>query len=137
MRIEVFTFLPDDAKSIRIEVFVIEQGFTEEFDTDDERAIHFVGYVDDNAIATCRVLSNGDGSYFIGRIAVRQEYRKKNFGAQIVNRAEEYIKANGGHTIYIHSQEQAVPFYTKIGYKDTGKRDFEEGCPHRMLIKQI
>lgn len=137
MRFEVFTSLPDDAKAIRIEVFVDEQGFTEEFDNDDERAIHFVGYINDNAIATCRVLSSSDGSYFIGRIAVRKEYRKRNFGAQIVNRAEEHIKANGGHTIYIHSQEQAVPFYTKIGYNDTGKRDFEEGCPHRMLIKQI
>ena len=137
MRCKTFTSLPDDAKSIRIEVFVDEQGFTEEFDTDDERATHIVGYTDDNAIATCRVLSNGDGSYFIGRIAVKKDYRKRNFGAQIVDFAEKYIKANDGHRIYIHSQEQAVLFYTKLGYKDTGERDFEEGCPHRMLTKQL
>ena len=137
MRFETYTSLPVEAKSIRIEVFVDEQGFTEEFDTDDDKAIHFVGYIEDKAVATCRVLSNGDGSYFIGRIAVKKNFRKQSFGAKIVNRAEEYIKANGGHTIFIHSQEQAVVFYTKIGYKDTGKRDFEEGCPHRMLIKEL
>ncbi len=137
MRIEVFNTLPEDAKLIRIEVFVDEQGFTEEFDSDDASAIHIVGYIDDNAVATSRILDNGGGSYFIGRIAVKKAYRKKGFGAEIVKAAENIISYKGGKTVYIHSQEQALPFYRSIGYTKTGERDFEEGCPHRMMIKYL
>ena len=38
--------LPADAKAIRIEVFVDEQGFHEEFDGRDDRAYHAVLYRD-------------------------------------------------------------------------------------------
>lgn len=137
MIIEQYTSLPDDARVIRIEVFVDEQGFTEEFDTDDAKAIHLVGYIENEPIATCRILKNNDGSYFIGRIAVKKSFRMNGYGAKIVAEAEKIISANEGKTVYIHSQEQAVPFYSKIGYTDTGKRDFEEGCPHRMLVKHL
>lgn len=137
MKIEVFSSLPDDARDIRIEVFVDEQGFTEEFDTDDATAIHLVGYVDNKAVSTCRVIDRFDGSYFIGRIAVRKMHRKLGLGSKIVAAAEDFIKTQNGKYIYIHSQEQAKTFYEKIGYADTGERDFEEGCPHCMLIKML
>lgn len=137
MRINVFSSLPDDAREIRTEVFVSEQGFTEEFDTDDSTAIHIVGYIDNKAVATCRVIDRLDGSYFIGRIAVRKAYRKIGLGSLIVAAAENVIAQRNGKSIYIHSQEQAKAFYEKIGYTDTGERDLEEGCPHCMLIKTL
>lgn len=137
MRIKIFDSLPKDAIDIRTEVFVDEQGFTEEFDSDDLHAVHLVGYENDKAVATCRIIYNGDGSLYIGRIAVRKKFRKKGHGSQIVRAAERFIAEKGGHTVYIHSQEQAVPFYLRIGYADTGKCDFEEGCPHRLLIKSF
>ncbi len=137
MRIEHYATLPDDARVIRTEVFVDEQGFTEEFDTDDSRAIHIVGYLGDEPIATSRILKNSDGSYFIGRIAVTKAYRKNGYGAKIVSAAEKIIFSNGGRTVFIHSQEQAVPFYSRIGYVLTGERDYEEGCPHCMMIKHL
>ncbi len=137
MRIEIFDYLPNDAKEIRTAVFVDEQGFTEEFDSDDSTAIHLVGYLDNEAAATCRIIRKPDGNYFIGRIAVKSSHRGKGLGSLIVSKAEEIIRLNNGKSIYIHSQDQAKAFYLKIGYTDTGERDFEEGCPHCMLIKNL
>ena len=42
MIVKAFDKLPQDSKNIRETVFVDEQGFNEEFDTVDNRAIHFV-----------------------------------------------------------------------------------------------
>ena len=137
MRIEVSTFLPNDARNIRTKVFVDEQGFTEEFDNQDATSIHLVGYKNDIAVATCRIINQQNDNYLIGRIAVQKDYRKNGFGSLIVAEAEKIIRTRGGKRIYIHAQEQAKNFYLKIGYSDTGNRDFEEGCPHCMLIKNL
>lgn len=137
MDIKVFHQLPEDAARIRVEIFVDEQGFSEEFDSDDKEAIHFVGYIDGKAVATCRIIKRNSASFFIGRIAVIKVFRGKGFGSLIVKAAEEHIKSIGGKTILIHSQLQAADFYEKLGYVKTGENDIEEGCPHCMMLKQI
>ena len=137
MDIKVFHQLPEDAARIRVEIFVDEQGFTEEFDSDDKEAIHFVGYIDGKAVATCRIIKRNSASFFIGRIAVIKVFRGKGLGSLIVNAAEEHIKSIGGKSILIHSQMRAAGFYEKIGYTKTGDYDEEEGCPHCMMVKQI
>lgn len=137
LEIRVFEKLPVYAVDIRNEVFVKEQGFREEFDNADKRAMHIVGFIDDRSVATSRIIEQADGSFLIGRIAVRKQYRKQGLGAEIIAAAEKLISENGGKTVYIHAQEQAVLFYKKQGYSPIGEPDIEEGCPHQMLIKQL
>ncbi|MBR6562853.1 MAG: GNAT family N-acetyltransferase [Clostridia bacterium] len=137
MDVRIFPKLPVYAVDIRNEVFVKEQGFKEEFDTADKTAIHLVGFENDRSVATSRVIRLNDTDYIIGRIAVRRAYRKLGYGAEIVYAAEEHVRSLGGKTVYIHSQEQASGFYERIGYTRTGETDFEEGCPHVMMIKQL
>lgn len=134
--IRIFDTLPDDSRRIRTEVFVDEQGFREEFDTDDNIATHIVGYINGNPVATCRILPQ-KGCFTIGRVAVAKSFRNNGLGSRIIIAAEEHISKCGGGIIYIHSQLQAAPFYEKLGYKPTGETDFEEGCPHCMLTKHI
>ncbi len=137
MEIKYYNKLPVYAVDIRNEVFVKEQGFTEEFDSDDKTAIHIVGFTDDRSVATCRIIKQSDNDYLIGRIAVRKAFRGRGLGAEIVSAAENVIKTMGGKRIYIHSQLQAATFYEKIGYTKTGETDEEEGCPHCMMKKDI
>ncbi len=137
MEIRIFNSLPEEAKRIRTEVFVEEQGFREEFDSEDKIAIHLVGFDGSNAVATSRIIKRNDGSYIIGRIAVSKEYRKSGLGAKIIKASEKYISEVGGKLIYIHSQLQAQVFYEKQGYSPIGAQDEEEGCPHQMMFKEI
>lgn len=137
MDIRIYNKLPVYAVDIRNEVFVKEQGFKEEFDSDDKIATHFVGFIDEYSAATCRVIRLKEDLFLIGRIAVRKKYRKQGLGAEIIKAAEDYISQNGGKTVFIHSQLQAVPFYEKQGYLPTGEKDFDEGCEHRMMIKAL
>ncbi len=137
MDIRVFHSLPEEARKIRIEVFVEEQGFKEEFDSDDKVATHLVGFEGNKAVATSRIIKRNDGSFIIGRIAVSKEYRKSGMGAKIIKASEDYISEIGGSSIFIHSQLQAKGFYEKQGYAPIGAQDEEEGCPHQMMFKQI
>ncbi len=137
MTIRFYDVLPDEARDIRIEVFVDEQGFTEEFDSADHTATHIVGFIGEEPVATSRVIKINDTDFIIGRIAVRKMHRKKGLGAEIVFAAEDAIKEKGGKVAFIHAQMQAVPFYEKIGYAKTGETDFEEGCPHAMMSKSF
>ena len=136
MEIKLFDKLPDEAKDIRVTVFVEEQGFNEEFDSVDDSATHIVMYDSEEPIATCRFYIK-DGSYLLGRIAVIREYRGKHIGALLISKAEEEIKKRGGRKTVIHAQTRAKDFYLKQGYIDSGKNDFEEGCPHVWLFKNL
>lgn len=120
---------------IRNEVFVAEQGFKEEFDANDEISTHIVGFLDSKSVATSRIIQNPDGSFLIGRIAVRKDYRKKGLGAEIIEFSEKLIKEMGGKVIYIHAQLQAKGFYQRLGYSPFGEEDEDEGCPHQMMKK--
>lgn len=136
MDIKVFDHLPDGARKLRTEVFVEEQGFREEFDAEDDKATHFLGFIDGLPVATCRVIPLTDG-YIIGRIAVCKAFRCGGLGSQMVAAAEKMILNDGGGKVYIHAQKQAAKFYEKLGYLPTGETDFDEGCPHCMMFKQI
>ena len=73
---KAFDKLPEDARRIREEVFVKEQGFTIEFDDKDSISRHMVLYAHGIPAGTCRVFwDNQQKSYVIGRVAVRKIFR--------------------------------------------------------------
>ena len=86
--------LPQCAKDIRINVFINEQGFQEEFDELDGISNHLVTFDGDKPCATVRFYEQ-DGIYYIGRLAVLKEYRSHHLGAKTVNEAEKIIKEKG------------------------------------------
>ncbi|MDD6727691.1 MAG: GNAT family N-acetyltransferase [Eubacteriales bacterium] len=139
MTVKVFNSLPDDAKKIRIEVFVDEQGFNEEFDSVDNRAIHFVMY-DDNgeAAAVCRTFyEDNPKEYHLGRLAVRKKYRGCHLGAELLAYAEEYVKSLGCEVMELSAQVRASEFYAKQGYEKFGDIYLDEYCPHIMMKKNL
>lgn len=139
MRISVFDSLPDDAKKIREEVFMNEQGFKNEFDEIDNKAAHIVLYSDDNMpIATCRVFqSEESGTYTFGRLAVRKEYRGNSLGSLLIKEAEKYVAQKGGKELVLHAQCRVVDFYKKSGFTEFGEIGEDEGCPHIWMKKSV
>ena len=130
--------VPDEARHIRQEVFVREQGFAEEFDTDDTRSTHIVLFLQEQAVACCRFFVLDElGAYKLGRIAVRKAYRGQNYGAALMQKAEEVLSSRGAKTLVIYAQAHAQGFYERVGYTAKGELFLEEGVPHRRMEKQI
>lgn len=138
MEIKSFDYLPEDARKIRVAVFVEEQGFEVEFDETDEKAVHLVGYEKGKPAAVCRFFyDEPHKSYMIGRIAVVKEMRGKGFGEQMVAEAERLIAAMGGNKVSLSAQVRVSPFYEKLGYEKSGGEYLDEYCPHVLMTKRL
>lgn len=134
--IKIYKSLPSEAKIIREEVFVKEQGFKEEYDEIDRIAAHIVLY-DGDAIGTCRIYEKEPRKFMFGRLAVRKNLRKSGFGSKLVKAAEDYARENGGQSIILHSQLHAQGFYEKQGFAAFGEVEYEQDCPHIWMKKEI
>ena len=109
----------DDARAIREEVFVKEQGFVEEIDETDGKAVHVVCYDQEYPIAVGRYFEDDqEGIYHIGRVAIRKKYRDRHIGRKIMEFMEECIRQEGGKTIHLSAQDRVQKFYEKLGYQE-------------------
>lgn len=136
MHTKTYTTLPQEAKQIRIEVFMKEQGFQNEFDSIDTIAHHIVAFQNQKPIGTCRFFQE-ENHYTIGRVAVLKEYRKLHVGKLLLEAAEKEIRNQNGKEIIVHSQYRVSPFYEKQGYVSFGNIDDDEGVPHIWMKKKI
>lgn len=133
-----FDSLTDDAKQIREEVFVEEQGFQQEFDETDSQAVHLVWYEAGEAAATCRYYAGEEkGVYWLGRLAVRRKYRGRHIGEKMLSAAEGEIVRKGGTAVHLSSQVRAQEFYVKCGYHAMGEVYQDEYCPHVEMKKEL
>lgn len=136
MNTKIFTTLPQEAKNIRIEVFMKEQGFENEFDDIDDISFHIVVFDEERPIGTCRFFKENN-HYTIGRVAVLKKYRNLHIGNSLLESAENEIKKLNGDLIVVHAQVRIRPFYEKQGYIQFGQIDDDEGVPHVWMKKKI
>ena len=136
---KVFNKLPNEAKFIRTTVFVDEQHFIDEFDENDEKAVHILMYQNNKAIGTSRIIYSIDHNcYTIGRFAILKEFRGKNLGKLLMDFIEKEIIKRFGHIqVGISSQERASKFYEKCGFSYTNKKYLDQYCPHVFMIKNL
>ena len=137
LRFEMFTQLPQDARALRQEVFMQEQGFSYEFDDTDNTALHLVLYDDDTAVGVCRVFPDSPGAWHIGRVAVKKSYRGQHLGEAIMREAEEAVALRGAEKMVLSAQVQASGFYKKLGYVQVGDEYLDEHCPHLDMEKRL
>lgn len=136
--IKHYNSLCEEAKYIRTEVFMKEQGFKDEFDEWDNKVSHVVLFVDGKAAGTGRLLPGGNNNNFvIGRVAVLEKYRKLHIGSKIINELEAIAKNLGGTSIILSAQCTAQGFYEKLGYVASGETYLDEFCEHIHMEKQL
>ena len=128
-----------DLLQLRSEVFVVEQDCVYlDIDGKDQRALHILGREDGKLVAYARCFQAGD--YFdeaaIGRVLVRENYRRLGYGHQITKASIKAIKTKfKADTIKISAQTYLVIFYESHGFKTTGDRYLEDGIPHITMIR--
>lgn len=127
------------ALTIRWEVFQKEQGIAEsvDFDGEDENAIHFIAYnEDDDPVGTARVRFFDQGKTAkIERLAVLKEYRGSGAGATIMNAIDEYLEDRKVTKAYMNAQTSVAAFHKKFGFEPEGAEFMEAGIPHVKMVK--
>lgn len=136
--IKTYHALPPEAKEIREEVFMKEQGFVNEFDDIDSIATHLVLFWEGQPAGVCRFFPIKEpGVWDFGRLAVRKAYRDKHLGSLLVQEAERQIRDQGGAKLALMAQIRVQKFYEKNGYTPFGEPCDDEGCPHIWMVKVL
>jgi len=119
---------------IRNTVFVIEQHVPQEIEYDDFEASsrHYLLFINGLAVATCRWRETGKGIK-LERFAVLCAHRGKGFGGLLVAEVLKDVKSLN-NKIYLHAQEQVIPFYETFGFEATGPVFEEAGIRHRLMV---
>lgn len=130
-----------DARSIRQTVFVKEQGIDPniEWDQLDGESYHFVAYLNQTPVATCRLHLDTDSSHaHLQRFAVTLDARQQSVGRALLNQMEAWAKDHGIDYIYLSAQQSALPFYLKSNYQQRKEPAFmEAGILHQNLYKSL
>lgn len=125
-----------DAFSVRDRVFIEEQGVDPEIEHDqyDEHAIHFVGYLNGQAVAAARVrLVDGAGK--IQRVAILKDHRQQGYGKQLMLAIESMLAGRKVSRLYLNAQIHAIHFYQAIGYVICSEPFYEAGIEHVTMEK--
>ncbi len=128
-----------DLLQLRSEVFVVEQNCVyQDIDGKDIKALHILGFKEDVLVAYTRCFAPGD--YFeeasIGRVIVKENYRKYGYGHEILRASViEIEKRYKTNTIKLSAQKYLTGFYEFHGFLQTGKGYLEDGIPHIAMIK--
>jgi predicted GNAT family N-acyltransferase/CheY-like chemotaxis protein len=130
----------DDLRSVREQVFVVEQQVPreDEIDAFDRHARHVVARdAEGRAIGTGRLVppaANPPATWAtIGRVAVLADWRGKGVGQAIMRGLIEQARALGIPTIELHAQVHAIRFYTNLGFSAEGERFLECGIEHQTM----
>jgi predicted GNAT family N-acyltransferase len=126
------------AFDVRRCVFQDEQGVPadEEFDTDDDRAIHLIAEGDGSVVGTARIVFHPDYAK-VGRMAVLKHWRRGGVGRALLERCVDIVAARGVTLIRLHAQVQALPFYEALGFHVVSEEFEEAGIPHRRMERTV
>ncbi|MFK6999486.1 GNAT family N-acetyltransferase [Flavobacterium oreochromis] len=126
---------------LRSEVFVVEQNCAYlDIDKKDSKAIHVLGYINDDLASYCRMFNAGD--YFedssIGRVVVSPKYRSLKLGHELMKVAIDSLKTTYNQkSITISAQEYLVKFYETHGFVQTSESYLEDDIPHIEMKRKI
>ncbi|MGD1920201.1 MAG: GNAT family N-acetyltransferase [Pleurocapsa sp.] len=126
-------------KHIRTKVFQEEQEVDPELEFDglDADAIHFLAYINNQAVGTARVREINSNTSKIERLAVLAQARKQGIGKKLMSAALKTIAQQNKTTVIIHSQEYIAPLYQQLGFKIVGEKFSEAGIAHVKMVKQL
>ena len=126
-------------KTIRKQVFQIEQGVTEELEFDglDESATHLLAYWKNQPVGTARIRKITEKTAKIERLSVLPLARRQGIGKALMEKAIEIIRIQNYHTVVIHAQEYVKSLYQKLGFEQVGNVFEEANIPHVKMTKKL
>lgn len=129
----------NDALAIRYQVFVDEQHVPADLEIDEleDLSLHLVLYEASEPIATARIYKLANDTYKVQRVAVLKEHRTSGIGTILMKEIEKKAKMHKIAKLTLGSQNSAIPFYEKIGYKISSDEFMDAGIPHHSMIKVL
>jgi ElaA protein len=124
---------------LRSEVFVVEQQcIFLDLDNLDQQAYHLEGKVNDELVASARILPPGIPYHepSIGRVVASPAWRRKGAGMALMQKAiEETMGLYGEVAVKIGAQLYLKQFYEKHGFVQSSDVYMEDAIPHIKMTR--
>jgi predicted GNAT family N-acyltransferase len=136
LKIGAWDELSEDAKRVRLAVFVREQGIDPALELDDRDAVcvHAVAYdAAGEPIGTGRLLPDAH----VGRMAVLPAMRAKGIGVALLRALMAVARDRGDREVRLHAQTSAIGFYLREGFACVGSPYEEAGIPHQTMSRRL
>ena len=128
-----------DAFEVRRQVFIEEQGISEDivFDDHDGEALHMVVKDGERIIGTARVLFLADNQAKLERMAVLKPFRRKGIGRRIISFLDADLRNKQVEQVVLHAQLEVVAFYKSCGFEESGLPFWEAGIKHLNMQRRL
>ena len=128
-----------DNLEVRYKVFHLEQNINieDDFDGLDELSTLFVLYLDNLPIGASRIRLLDEYIWKLERFCILENYRNNKYGSFMLNKIEEHIKSLNFSEVTLNSQENAINFYLKNGYKQISDFFIEADIKHIKMKKEL
>ena len=104
----------------------------------EDSSYHLMGVDDENnVIASGRVHFNDNNQAQIRYMAVKDGYKRKGIGSEIVIKLEDYASSKGAKKMVLNARENALSFYLSLGYSEKGPYQSDTGIPHSKMEKDL
>lgn len=104
----------------------------------EDSSYHLMGINDENdVIASGRVHFNNKKEAQIRYMAVKDSYKRKGIGSEIVIKLEDYATSKGAERMVLNARENALSFYLSLGYIEKGPYQSDTGIPHSRMEKNL
>ena len=104
----------------------------------EDSSYHLMGIDDENnVIASGRVHFNDNNQAQIRYMAVKDSYKRKGIGSEIVTKLEDYASSKGAKKMVLNARENAISFYLSLGYSEKGPYQSDTGIPHSKMEKDL
>lgn len=124
---------------LRMETFIVEQERSyKEIDGNDPKALHFFKKENESIVAYARIFEAGITfeNVSIGRIVVKDEYRKAGLGRELVKNAIRIAKDKWHAPIEISAQLRLEKFYISLGFETISDVYTKDKVSHvNMILK--
>jgi len=125
---------------LRNEVFVVEQNCVfQDADHKDQKAYHFMGWMDNDLAGYTRLLPAG--SYYdemsIGRVVTSPKYRRSGLGRELMHASiAKCVELFGEGPFKIGAQLYLKNFYGSFGFVQCGDVYLEDGIEHIHMLRK-
>jgi len=102
----------------------------------DSQGIHFGAFTDNKLVGVVSVFQHGDILQF-RKFAVDQAYQNMGVGTALLNYTIEFATENGGIRLWCNARLNAVGFYLKNGFAQTGLLFSKNGYDYAIVEKSL
>ena len=107
-------------------------------DSIEDKSFHLMGIDEkENVIASGRVHFNSENEAQIRYMAVDNRFKRRGIGSEIVDKLEKYATSKGAGIMVLNAREEAISFYSNLGYKEVCPYHSDTGIPHKTMKKSL